>query len=336
MPFFSVIVPVYQAKAYLKKCIESILHQSFSDFELILVDDGSNDGSEKICDTYAEQEKRIRVIHQKNQGVSSARNAGLDASAGKYIIFADADDWMDTTLFQKCFDVLSENPADVLYHAVKKDIWNKEETKSIIKGLPSISGMVSRKQMKVYMMEMENDMNCTVFSYVIRKSLLEDLRFDIQMPYAEDAVFVMQVLTRAQNYYFLQNCDYHYNARMGSAAYRWQPKIVECYKKNFKKTEHFFHALEMSEPEVDGAMAKSIVNGYAFVIYNLCLPSCTLMFREKMRMLKQTRKDFHVDYYKKYYRPGKKSLFERIKTALTAAHLEIILVIFGPLYCRKH
>lgn len=102
--------------------------------------------SKKICDTYAEQEKRIRVIHQKNQGVSSARNAGLDASAGKYITFADADDWMDTTLFQKCFDVLSENPADVLYHAVKKDIWNKEETKSIIKGLPSISGMVSRKQ----------------------------------------------------------------------------------------------------------------------------------------------------------------------------------------------
>lgn len=70
--------------------------------------------SKKICDTYAEQEKRIRVIHQKNQGVSSARNAGLDASAGKYITFADADDWIDTTLFQKCFDVLSENPADVL------------------------------------------------------------------------------------------------------------------------------------------------------------------------------------------------------------------------------
>ena len=87
---------------------------------------------------------------------------------------------------------------------------------------------------------------------------------------------------------------------------------------------------------MDGAMAKSIVNGYASVIYNLCLPSCTLMFQEKMRMLKQTRKDFHVDYYKKYYRPGKKSLFERIKTVLTAAHLEIILVIFGSSYCRKH
>ena len=234
MPFFSVIVPVYQAKAYLEKCIESILHQSFSDFELILVDDGSNDGSENICDTYAEQEKRIRVIHQKNQGVSCARNAGLDASVGKYITFADADDWMDTTLFQRCFDALNENPADVLYHAVKKDIWNKEETKSISKGLPSISGMVSREQMKAYMMKTENDMNCTVFSYVIRESLLEDIRFDIQMPYAEDAVFVMQVLTRAQDYYFLQNCDYHYNARMGSAAYRWQPKIAECYKKNFK------------------------------------------------------------------------------------------------------
>lgn len=92
----SIIVPVYQARLYIERLINSILDQDYTNYELILVDDGSLDGSGKICDQYKEKDSRIKVIHKKNEGVSFARNAGIDASEGKYIIFFDADDYIET------------------------------------------------------------------------------------------------------------------------------------------------------------------------------------------------------------------------------------------------
>ena len=100
-PRLSVIVPVYQVAPYLEKCVASILGQTFSDFEVLLVDDGSTDGSGAICDALAEQDVRVRVIHKANGGVSSARNAGLDAARGRYIGFVDADDWIEPAFYEK-------------------------------------------------------------------------------------------------------------------------------------------------------------------------------------------------------------------------------------------
>lgn len=95
VPEISIIVPVYKAELYLPKCIESILGQTFTNFELILVDDGSPDNSGMICDSYAKKDNRIKVIHQANSGVSTARNSALDLAVGKYIMFCDSDDWVE-------------------------------------------------------------------------------------------------------------------------------------------------------------------------------------------------------------------------------------------------
>lgn len=94
MPTISVIVPVYNVEPYLRQCVDSILGQTFRDFELILVDDGSPDGCPAICDEYAKMDSRVKVIHKENGGLSSARNAGLDVAKGKYIAFVDSDDWI--------------------------------------------------------------------------------------------------------------------------------------------------------------------------------------------------------------------------------------------------
>lgn len=98
-PQISIITPVYNVEQYIEKCIDSILAQTFTDFELILVDDGTKDDSGVICDRYAEQDNRIRVIHKQNGGLSSARNAGLDIARGEYIGFIDSDDWIDKDMF---------------------------------------------------------------------------------------------------------------------------------------------------------------------------------------------------------------------------------------------
>ena len=92
-PKISIVVPVYNVEAYVSKCIESIMHQDYENIEIIVVDDGSTDSSSKICEQYARSDNRIRLIHQENQGLSKARNNGIDIAAGEYIGFIDSDDW---------------------------------------------------------------------------------------------------------------------------------------------------------------------------------------------------------------------------------------------------
>lgn len=105
MPEISVIVPVYKVEKYLDRCIESIVNQTYPDFELILVDDGSPDGSPILCDKWAEKDSRVHVIHKKNGGASSARNAGLKIAKGNWIAFADSDDWLNETALKTLYDL---------------------------------------------------------------------------------------------------------------------------------------------------------------------------------------------------------------------------------------
>lgn len=334
MPLLSIIIPVYQAKQYLGKCIDSIRMQHFSDFELILVDDGSNDGSELLCDEYAQKDNRIKIIHQTNQGVSSARNTGLAHASGKYITFVDADDWVGPDLFQECMKITERYSVEIIHHGFIKDIWKNNTVNSVSKGILEIEGYASKRDIRDYIIKSKEQLNPQVYSYIFSKELLEGISFNTNMPYAEDGVFVMQTLTKARSCYFIKNNNYHYNARVGSAAYRWQPKIINCYKESFKSIISFFKSLDFSEYEIAQLMSANIINGYASLIYNLCLPTCTLKLKEKIKVLKYARKEFKVDKYKKYYKKDSTSLFENIKTLLTFWHMEIILIIFGPLYCR--
>lgn len=113
MPTISVIVPVYKVEPYLRQCVDNILGQTFRDFELILVDDGSPDCCPVICDEYAEQDSRVKVIHKENGGLSSARNAGLDVAKGDYIAFVDSDDWIHPEYLVQLMNAIQSQNADM-------------------------------------------------------------------------------------------------------------------------------------------------------------------------------------------------------------------------------
>ena len=113
-PLISVIVPVYQAESYLSRCFDSILSQTLTDFEVILVDDGSKDKSGSICDLYAEKDSRFHVIHKNNEGVSIARQTGLDAARGTYVIHADPDDWVEPDWLEILYDKIEEEQVDIV------------------------------------------------------------------------------------------------------------------------------------------------------------------------------------------------------------------------------
>lgn len=112
-PLLSVIIPVYKVENYLQRCLDSIINQTYKNLEIILVDDGSPDNSGKICDEYAQKDRRIKVIHQKNKGLSGARNSGLKISKGEYLAFLDSDDWIEPEMYTVLIELIEENNLDM-------------------------------------------------------------------------------------------------------------------------------------------------------------------------------------------------------------------------------
>ena len=113
MPVFSIIVPVYKTEQYIEKCVTSILNQTYKDFELILIDDGSPDRCPQMCDEYQKLDSRVKVIHKKNGGVSSARNSGLKIAKGRYVWFVDSDDYIEPFSLQQLYEAQKEKEADL-------------------------------------------------------------------------------------------------------------------------------------------------------------------------------------------------------------------------------
>lgn len=113
-PLLSVIIPVYKVEKYLRQCIDSVINQTYKNLEIILVDDGSPDNCGKICDEYVEKDKRVKVIHQLNKGLSGARNAGTELAKGEYIAYVDSDDWLDIHMYEELFKVLNKYNLDMV------------------------------------------------------------------------------------------------------------------------------------------------------------------------------------------------------------------------------
>ena len=118
----SIIIPVYQTEAFVEECARSYLAQSHKELELLLIDDGSPDGSGRICDALAAEDERVRVIHQENGGVSRARNRGLEEASGQYIVFGDSDDWVEPNLLEWLLDRQRESGADIVCHAYAREL----------------------------------------------------------------------------------------------------------------------------------------------------------------------------------------------------------------------
>lgn len=144
-PAISIIVPVHNIEAYLKKCLDSILAQTFTDFEVIVVNDGSTDKSGEICDAYAKQDARVKVIHQENQGVSSTRNAGIARAEGEFIGFVDGDDYVDMDMYRELYQTCMETDSSIsickLGREINGELINNEVGNFHTKELTNVEAM---------------------------------------------------------------------------------------------------------------------------------------------------------------------------------------------------
>ena len=213
MPELSIIVPVYKVEKYLPRCIDSILAQTFGDFELILIDDGSPDGCGRICDEYARKDKRIVVIHQKNMGVSAARNAGLDIARGRYIGFVDSDDWIEPQMYEVMMDAIRENGADMAVCGVRY----ADEDGKFTRADRLSEGVYSRAGLLEDVFAMPNRLGGGCCNKVLDASKIASVRFKVGMTIAEDALYLFDCFMRIDGAVKIGDALYNVYERCGSA-----------------------------------------------------------------------------------------------------------------------
>ncbi len=171
--FFSIVVPVYNVEKYLAQCVDSILSQTFTDFELILVDDGSKDSSGSICDKYAEQDSRIKVIHKPNGGQSDARNVGTKEANGEYIIYIDSDDYISSKDFLADIKEAAKDSADIICYKFKKYFENTNEFSECKFSLPEIDKFETLPERILYLVA-QDAFYCSPWTKAVRLSLIKE------------------------------------------------------------------------------------------------------------------------------------------------------------------
>ncbi|MBQ3113785.1 MAG: glycosyltransferase family 2 protein [Phascolarctobacterium sp.] len=210
MPKLSIIVPVYKVEPYIHKCVNSILNQTYTDFELILVDDGSPDNCGKICDEYAQKDKRVRVIHKENGGVSSARNLGIDEAKGEYISFIDPDDWIDLDMYENLFSFIDNEKLDIVCFEVYEVKGSKCSANFRFNEDKVMDGKTALKNILV---DIIDNSPC---NKVYKKTVWEGIRFPVGRRF-EDVATIYKTFHNSNEIGYMKKAFYYYLKREGSA-----------------------------------------------------------------------------------------------------------------------
>lgn len=267
MPKVSIIVPVYKVEKYLHRCVDSILAQAFTDWELLLIDDGSPDSSGEICDEYASKDTRIKVFHKENGGVSSARNTGLDVANGEWIVFADSDDWCENNYLSDFFEIEDLQETDVVLQGRKNEV--NGEVVSILK-------LKQNTYLNVAKAMLENELltfgapYCKLYSSKLIQQ--HGIRFPEAYSYGEDTTFFFEVLSVSKRVITTSNCNYHYvDAEEGSLSKKdhdFEPikqfliDSMQLIKTIDKKSESNGSLRKAYFPNYEKLILRSIVNMY--------------------------------------------------------------------------
>lgn len=215
IPKISVIVPIYRVESYLPGCLDSILNQTFRDLEVILVDDGSPDRCGAICEEYAKQDSRIRVIHKENGGLSSARNAGLDIAEGEYVAFVDSDDTVTLDCYEKLFRCAEKYDADLVCGG-RWDV--SQSTGERVPGLcPEKEEVVSGVELIRRIFTWEN-LDSAAWDKLYRRELLDGIRYPLGV-WSEDVPTTYRIALRAKKAVLCPERVYCYLHREGSITY---------------------------------------------------------------------------------------------------------------------
>lgn len=258
MARFSVIIPVYNVEKYLDACVESVLGQSFTDFELLLIDDGATDNSGAICDTWAVKDLRIRVIHQENQGLSGARNTGIREAKGDYLMFLDSDDWWDgPEVLERIAQRLEKTQAEVLSFDYQKSFDGVKEP-------PYFDRADAEEFTLVYMMVQGLWVNGACNKAVSRGLFEDDALYFRPRVSSEDMDWTLRLALKAERFDYLQQVVFVYRQRKASMSHSVSEKRVADMLENVGLCV----SLLEQTPEKKAALLPYVAYQYATALYN--------------------------------------------------------------------
>ena len=211
LPSISIIVPVYNVEPYLRRCVNSIINQTYKNLDIILVDDGSTDHSGEICDEYAAKDNRIKVIHRENGGLSAARNTGLSISKGEYVYFVDSDDYIEIETCEIALNCAIKHQADIVCFGYR-EIYPSGQVKTFVMGS---SGIMKKPAIIGALVLGERGLRDYVWNKMFSKRLFENIRFPVGRTF-EDIFVMHRLFDCAYTIYIIPNILYNYNRRDGS------------------------------------------------------------------------------------------------------------------------
>lgn len=322
----SVVIPVYNTKAYLLKCIESLLAQTYSDFELILVDDGSTDGSSELCDTCVGKDKRIRVYHQQNKGASAARNLGVSHAQGEWVCFVDSDDVVLPDYLKDMVDAVEEDAGLVMSsikHVRHAGIIHEDVT-------------VSGKEMVRYLLDhhilVDSGPVAKLFSHRILKD--HQLSFPEGIHYGEDMVYFYRYLNCVDKVVLRCKENYLVSLREGSLSTRYNPFESEyaCFEACLKEVSRFVARLDVSVDDQHRLVWSNRVSE-AFIRCPKCLyaPVNHYTYSQQMSYLRQIPLEY-FHWFGVGFKP--EGLSSRLITYLIKHRLFRLLLMLGAVYGR--
>lgn len=219
----SIIIPVYNVEKYLKRCIDSVINQTYKDIEVILIDDGSTDDSAQICDDYCKKDNRIQVIHKENGGLSSARNVGIEKSTGKYIMFLDSDDWLELETCDIVYKTAQNYNADIIMWPYVREINGKSKKKVIFKeecivfDKTTAKKQLHRRMIGLLGEELATPQNAdaivTACVKLYKSNIIKDNKInfvDTKLIGTEDALFNLYVFGHVKKVIYINKYFYHY------------------------------------------------------------------------------------------------------------------------------
>jgi len=316
----SVIIPVYKVEEYLEKCVESIRNQTYTNLEILLVDDGSPDNCGAMCDEYAKQDKRIKVIHKSNGGLSDARNAGIETATGNYIAFVDSDDFVSEDYIEYMYKMIIETNAKLAICGVK-EIWKNTQIEEELYAEPKL--LTPKETFENFLFA--KGIEICAYAKLYHRDLWKEIRFPKGKVY-EDTAIMYRIIEAAETIVYGEKDCYYYIARIGSISK--QPGFNKNEEDYIEHTQQMLAFLKEKHPELQEAIQRFTVYAKFRILRMLIFtkPRNRKMEKDYIRGIKQ--------YQKQVLKC--KNTPKRDKMAIYLLNLGLpVFKITWTIYCKK-
>ena len=323
-------MPVYNAEKYLREAIESVLKQTYLEFELLLINDRSTDNSKEICQEYSKKDSRIVFLENDSaiHGPGPTRNIGLDYVMGEYIYFMDADDWIEDCLLKCAVSRMQETNADIVQFGVIYEYSDGNNPEQYFwGGKDLLTKDKIKKDFSAYWKENRN----SLWMYLFRREKVKTIRFE-DIIIGEDISYIMDALSNADKIAYIKKALYHYRYVEGSTSHRWVENTIECREIIWN---HQLNFLKYFQGDMDKlAYAEVAYDNYIWAIYQLSSNLCTLSYREKKRELLRIKEAMEFERYRAIYPLKLQHGIQKMKYVSVKYRLEGILLLLGPIFLR--